>query len=286
VLQIEVSEGRVTMTRPQSRTEYPTDNKIPVRLSARLDQALLAYAAAASSAGVAVLALACPADARIIYTRANEQIFPNKLFPLDLNHDTKKDFTFVDSHGSTSFGGGLGVLTIFPNQSANEIWGYKTSRGFFRQAAALAAGVQVGPKGKFSPGEMIMLTTSVSGGDHKGPSTSSRCIGLWKNATNRYLGLKFVINGKPHYGWARLNVFCSNVEVLGKLTGYAYETVPNKAIITGKTKDDAESSANVYGENLSPSLSAPTLGRLARGASGLSTSRNGQEPALPFSGNK
>ena len=108
------------MTILQSRTEYPTDAKIPVWLGAKLDQALHAYAAAATSAGVAILALTCPADARIIYTRANEQIFPNKLFPLDLNHGTKKDFTFVDSHASTSFGGGWGVLTIFPNRSTGE----------------------------------------------------------------------------------------------------------------------------------------------------------------------
>jgi len=276
------------MTRPQSRTEYPTDDKTAVRLGAKLDQALLAYAAAATSAGVAILALTCPADARIIYTRANEQIFPNKLFPLDLNHDTTKDFTFADSHGSTSFGGAWGVLTIFPNRSTNEIWGYQTARGFFRQASALAAGAKVGPKGKFAPGEMIMLRTSVSGGDHKGASTSSRCIGLWKNATNRYLGLKFIIDGKPHYGWARLNVSCSNsnVEVLGKLTGYAYETVPNKPIITGKTRDDTKARGQVEQEDFSPSPSAPTLGRLAQGASGLSTGQKGREPVLPLSGNK
>lgn len=247
------------MTKARSRTKYAADPEIKLRLSANLEQTLLAYAAAATAAGVGIMALTCPAEARIIYTSANEQIFPNKLFPLNLNHGTKRDFTFDDSHGSTSAGGQWGILTIFPNRSTNEIWGYQTADGFNRMASALAAGVRVGPKGKFSPGERIMLRTSVSG-DHRRGTTSSRCIGPWKNATNRYLGLKFIINGKPHYGWARLNVSCSNIEVTGTLTGYAYETVPNKPIITGKTKDDAE---------VSQSGTGLTLGRLARGASGV-----------------
>ena len=69
-------------------------------------------------------------------------------------------------------------------------------------------------------------------------------LGLWvgkgNSVRNRYLGLKFVIDGKVHYGWARLNVTLGHHrqygDVSGTLTGYAYETIPNKAITTGKTK--------------------------------------------------
>ena len=47
------------------------------------------------------------------------------------------------------------------------------------------------------------------------------------------MGLRFDIKGQSHYGWAHLQ----NVTVVGgTLTGYAYETIPNKPIITGKTK--------------------------------------------------
>jgi len=249
------------MRRSRSRKECPPDAKTPVRLGAKLDHSLLAYASAATSAGVAVLALTGPAEARIIYTRAHEEIFSSKLFPLDPNHDKKNDFTFDDSHGATSLGGAWGILTIFPNRSTNEILGYQTANGFNRMASALAAGVQVGPNDKFTPGERIMVRTSESGG-HRHANSTSACRGPWKNATNRYLGLKFIINGKPHYGWARLSISCSNVEVSGELTGYAYETVPNKAIITGKTKDDPEATITESAEDLA-------LGRLAQGASGL-----------------
>ena len=49
-----------------------------------------------------------------------------------------------------------------------------------------------------------------------------------------YLRLKFMVDGKVHYGWARLSVALDQRwqydEVSGTLTGYAHETVPNKAI--------------------------------------------------------
>ena len=81
-----------------------------------------------------------------------------------------------------------------------------------------------------------------------------------KGVKDRYLGFKFYVEGKgqPHYGWARLNVSVSK-GIHATLTGYAYETIPNKPIIAGKThgKDEA------------------TLGRLAQGASGMS---NGGKP--------
>src|SRR5580698_9552996 len=97
--------------------------------------------------------------------------------------------------------------------------------------------------------------------------------GPWHNVHNRYLGLKFLIHGKPHYGWARLNLNVNGMKLSATLTGYAYETIPNKAIITGKTKGpDEEPAAN---ETPDASVTAPThapatLGALALGAPGLS----------------
>ena len=52
------------------------------------------------------------------------------------------------------------------------------------------------------------------------------------------------------------------------LTGYAYETIPGKAIIAGATKgpDDAEPTASLK----APTPAPATLGMLALGAPGLS----------------
>jgi hypothetical protein len=50
--------------------------------------------------------------------------------------------------------------------------------------------------------------------------------------------VKFEIKGKYHYGWARMSVTCQGGRLgyTPTLTGYAYETIANKAIIAGKTK--------------------------------------------------
>jgi hypothetical protein len=50
-----------------------------------------------------------------------------------------------------------------------------------------------------------------------------------------YVGLKFSIKGQTHFGWTRVKI-ASMYPYKASLTGYAYETIPNKAIITGETK--------------------------------------------------
>ncbi len=92
---------------------------------------------------------------------------------------------------------------------------------------------------------------------------SSGQQGKWINVTNRYLGLKFKIGRKTHYGWTRLNVHLpGNYLVDATLTGYAYETIPNKPIIAGKTR----------GRDVI-TLEPASLGHLAQGASRLSAWR-------------
>jgi hypothetical protein len=183
------------------------------------------YAIAAGAAGVSVLALVQPSEAKIIYTPAKIKITPNQTVPLDLNHDGIKDFSFQDPY---SFDGnsGFGTLNLVPAQSANQAW----ANGVY--ATALAAGVRVGPKRPFAPGAKQMARVFVT------PSSTpnTRGYGPWAAATKRYLGLKFVIQGQIHFGWARLNVKAQAGGAVAVLTGYAYETIPNKPIITGKTK--------------------------------------------------
>jgi hypothetical protein len=69
-------------------------------------------------------------------------------------------------------------------------------------------------------------------------NATQRCHGSWNDVKNRYLGLRFNLKQKTHYGWARLNISCNpkNRRITALLTGYPYETIPNKPIVTGKTK--------------------------------------------------
>jgi hypothetical protein len=103
-------------------------------------------------------------------------------------------------------------------------------------------------------------------------------IGPWANVHNRYLGSKFYIKGRVHYGWARLTEVngkpgnCGAPYIQATLTGYAYETIPNKSIITGKTEEAEETSVDEANPaTLSkPTLESPSLGLLAMGSNGLS----------------
>ena len=245
-------------------TSRPT--RTTANLSGSTQQRLNSYALAA--AGVGVLALAQPAEAKIVYTPAHKYIGPQSGLALDLNRDGKTDFTFVDSHCSSSCWSGL--LSLVPAQQANGFRGYATQGGFVHYVSALVAGVRVGPKDRFvSPPYNRWMARSVALG-----TKQTYCFGPWAHVTNRYLGLKFLIKGKTHFGWARLSVTCANSFVKAILTGYAYETTPNKSIVAGKTKGPDEIDNSVEQPNAA-SFAAPTgepvtLGLLATGSAGLS----------------
>ena len=214
------------------------------------------YALAAGAAGVGVLALAQPSEARIVYTRAHKSITPTHTIPLDLNQDGMTDFRFKDVHYTTSPYGfsHIGILSVVPAHHGNEVEGYSQFNRNY--GSALQAGALIGPKGPFKTGPRLMARVFSDTGAHR---DASSCSGPWSKANNRYLGLKFLIKGKTHYGWARLNVSCPGTDVDATLTGYAYETVPDKPIIAGKTKG-----ADVI--TLPADAQPATLGKLALGS--------------------
>jgi hypothetical protein len=191
---------------------------------------------------------------------------------LDLNHDGKTDFTLDDTLYTTTAGFfRSGRLSIHP-QSANQAWGHRTSRGL-HYASPLAAGVKVGASGAFTPGSLSLAYARQEG-------SSSYCEGKWNNVQKRYVGLKFTVQGKTHFGWARLNVSCTGYKISALLTGYAYETIPNKAIVTGKTKgqDEIASVERPRVASSSPLTREPaSLGLMAMGAPGLAIWRR-EEP--------
>lgn len=177
------------------------------------------YALAAGAAGVGMLALSQPGEAKIIYRSAHKHIGINSTVPFDIDRDGTTDFTFTDR--TSASWPPHGTLSIIP-AGANQVWGHDVfGRGY---ASALVAGVRVGNGRHFFPGKERMAKTS---------ATYYSCQGPWGWAKGRYLGLRFAINGKPHFGWARLNVSCKDFNVTATLTGYAYETVPGKPIVTG-----------------------------------------------------
>jgi hypothetical protein len=198
--------------------------RIRIGLSESVDHKLNMYALAAGAAGVGMLSLTPRAEAKVVYVATRVDISRyTGIVKLDLNNDGVVDFAFDPT--STS---GYAPLKVVPASQANEVWGSG------KDASALGRGVLIGPKGKFQQGPLLMA------GEAGGCSSTctSHSFGPWVDVTRGYLGLKFSIQGEIHYGWARLDVTASYVP-FAAITGYAYETIPNKPIITGRTKGEA-----------------------------------------------
>ena len=229
------------------------------KISHSLNRKLNTYALVASAAGVSVLALARASESKVVYTETHQVTSSRVPLFIDLNHDGIRDFILHTTYyvGSGYFKVGLDASGY--RNFNNMVAGRRFSRSsyFFSAASALRAGARIGPGGKFSVNFPFMAEELFDG---HGSQNSD--LGPWaakgKGVRNRYLGLKFVVHGKVHYGWATLSVTLGHDrqhnDVSGTLTGYAYETVPNEPIIAGQ----------ISGPDVI-SVHSETLGRLARG---------------------
>jgi hypothetical protein len=223
-----------------SRLPAFTDDK-----KKEVERRLSVYALSAAAAGIG-LGIAHPANAEIVYTPTNVVIgysgFP--FYDLDVNGDGTTDF-FLRTHFRESIdsSGGTQRLLAKPAKGNGVV-------GYARMATPLTSGVQIQSQLRF--GGIVMASDFGFAG-----STFAR--GKWVNVTNRYLGLKFTIDGETHYGWARVTVqVIKDNGLSATLTGYAYETVANMPIVAGQT------SGTETGVN--PAPSDGSLGALAAGA--------------------
>jgi hypothetical protein len=222
------------------------------------------YALAAGAAGLGLVTPSQLAEAKIVYTPANIPIVLNgEPVGLDLNQDGINDFQFSNRyhlfHNASSWRNFYSSVMVVPLLQSNGVLQVESR---VTCAAALRRDRKVGPRGTFFQ-ERQRLPLAAGYGNNIG--RSSFCP--WAGIDRRYLGVKFTIGGKVHFGWARIKM-----RALGKyddtIVGYAYETIPNKPIITGKTSDRAD---NGDGEdfNSSPSMTNLTLDGLPPTSLGL-----------------
>lgn len=225
------------------------------RLGVVVEERLAAYAAAASAIGMGILGLVSPSQAEIVFTPTHVDIIQNgPTVPLDLDNDGIVDFEFDNfTRGTANLGTSVAALFIEPAQPTNSIW-FVESKGS-PCAQAVPNGARIGAARSFVHENLHMAYQFVS-------STGGGAFCPWLRTDGAYLGLRFSINGTTHYGWARVRVNGFKAT----LTGYAYETVPNKKIVAGKTTGpDEDINTTVVAIPSSDSL---TLNQLARGAAG------------------
>jgi len=208
--------------------------RTPASLPESVYRQLNMYALAATAAGVGALALANAAEAKVIYTPAHRYVPLNSRLKIDFNHDGVTDLyiarrLFNQTNSTRSYF----VTAVW---ASGEIVGYRSAnRSTFTVASAFRAGQAIESDLKFyRSGGMAARGVTSQGADCGG--------GRFNNVKDRYLGIKFFdLRSRVHYGWVRISESCNRYGKRGTaartlLTGYAYETIPGKAIITGKTE--------------------------------------------------
>ena len=239
-----------------------------VALSETVDHRMKSYAVAAAAAGVSMLALAQPAEAEVVVTRAHLIPTQNNPIAVDLNKDGIADFQFslgiYNSYGV--FAAYLNVLGL----TGGKVVG--SPGPHFPYASALLRRTKIGPSAHFSSRAVTVERSLASS------HFSRRTYGKWGgNPTNRFLGVKFLIDGATHFGWVRLTVVSTQWPISATITGYAYETIPNKPIPAGVS---GASSTETNTEERVQSSGRAYLGMLALGADGLALWRRNE--TLPY----
>jgi hypothetical protein len=257
-------------------------------LSAALENNLSTYALAAGAAGVALMACAQPADAKVVVTKTNIAIPINGgIVQIDINGDGQNDFGIsafafptqtctlpagFAGHGKKSPPLGCPFddqLVVKPAQAANEVWG--AGKSYYQAkfcAAEVARGSRIDRLRPFAAGTVVMYGNEGTSEGHK------LCSSVGGTLPRPFLGVKFLDkSGNLHYGWIRV----THDGIRGTINGYAYETTPNVPIIAGESTPAAAASL-LAPTDLTPQAAQPaTLGHLALGTAGLSAWRRDEE---------
>ena len=210
------------------------------------------YVLAAAAAGVSVLALAQPARSEVVVTRKTIPLI-GELTYLDINNDGTTDFEVYNyfSYGSAALflrgAEGRGGAVVIE------------ASGLY--ASPLLRGAEIGSSADFAASSTLV---NMEKGFRVG-YPNEKLYGPWGgNANNRLLGVRFRIDGELHYGWVRITVFTQPAGRWGAtITGYAYETTPNKKITVGNAGNAADNS------HAPEAMNGPSLGMLAHGAEAL-----------------
>jgi hypothetical protein len=251
----------------------------PAQLSQSINQRLSVYTLTATAAGVGLMALTQPVQAKIIYTPAHAKFTQFPPVTLDLNNDGTADFMLALGGRANSAAASQYAFVYAPRSNPSN-QAIAAAKGAYEPAVALRAGSRIGPGRLFGDEDILVEHYSTFGRNSSATDWEGQWADGGKGLKNRYLGLKFTVKGQVHFGWARVTVTTSGKTFTATLTGYAYETIPNKSIIAGKTKGPDDAGAEQVGRVSTPTPQAPTLALLALGSPGLSTWRR-KESAEP-----
>lgn len=191
------------------------------------------------------------ADAQVLYTNVNPDSLTTgtgSSYDLDLDNDGNVDFVidiFQSSFsGSFTFTGGFFNYAV--NSQGIRIDALGSNEVLGNWAQALGSGIAVqnqqygwtgGYYGNNVLANHVEFFSSFSFSTYYGSTISGTYSGTFQNgnfpnAQDKYLGLRVMIGGAMHYGWARLDVLSGDSFVV---KDYAIELEDSTFIVTGDT---------------------------------------------------
>lgn len=190
----------------------------------------------ASYTGVAAAAvLLLPANSRadVHYFDPEDIIIDdnNTSYGLDINNDNYSDFKIglnTDSYYNSTY---YTYFYSFMTMSAMLNINYMIASNDFIKK--LPENMTVGPDGPwdnvavFCHGTGFYFGTSIIRGDWK------------ESAEEKFIGVKFKISGKDHYGWIRASVASTMCYMKVTIHDWAYEDKPGVSIKTGQTENSS-----------------------------------------------
>ena len=209
----------------------------------------------AAGAGAAVLAGAVTtADAAIVFTNFNNQVFTDPSVGngtstfftsgnagnFDFNNDGVIDFRLRQRNSGpyTTSGGSTFTLNLagFAANTTGTIDVVGALNGANAYPSRLANGATIGAGGPF-----ITLANGATGFL---ASVYGFAASKWVSANgpaSGFIGVRFTAGGQTYFGWVGLSVAGQDATIpyAITLTGFAYENVPNTAIIAGQTTGGA-----------------------------------------------
>ena len=252
--------------------------------AACFDQRMKSYVLAAAAAGVTTLALSQCSEAEVVITNKNIPIPACNLalspcsVSLDLNGDGIYDFkiSLLSTFSAYGYFAGTEFLRVTAHNGGGVMGTAGGSHGPY--ASALLRGAKIGASDHFLTGEDTVEDTYFN--YHTYYTAEKRLYGKWGgNHPNRFLGVKFTISGKTHYGWIRMTVKSSITHpftlMSATITEYGYETIANKSLSAGLASTN---SADHQAATMTEPPRRASLGMLALGAEGLALSRRGEAP--------
>jgi hypothetical protein len=245
--------------------------KSPAPLPESLNRRLASYAMAAAAAGAATLACSAPAEGEEVCRNISIQLSDTTTFALNPGKLIAGAFNVAQT-----------TFSSFPSSGYYYFW---WNRGFFTPNSAganvlvddtgmvadAASGALIGPDAKFGKGQSYGMMFTYGNGtfDFRAHGTLKKHRGNLNLQDANYIGFEFLLAGKIHYGWARLQVKFDRRQYYQTkahihFLGYGYETAPNTAIAAGSCA--AESAGNTIGNGPSHANIDSTVGETGTGS--------------------